>query len=641
MVTRAALEKLYQVRNRVPKIIYNWRDGFMIPRLPGAVNATNSEPGPGTRTVVDTTNVLAITGGRVSITGSNAAGDPGIWLSARAREAGLSFKGEITIADATQICEFGFDANQAGALTVNAYRISVDTLLIYDSGAAGPSVYVPLDGIEYKFAIVLRATGAYYFWHDGGEWELIWISATNNTATIYPGFSNSTVLTGNFWNVAIPKSLWLPEPLLSDGFAAANEPDAVDYGGVNDGDYVRVGLSGDDRKAFFDGTNSYCDAISVDVSNKFNGSEGTRIIRARVSDIGIWTDGIVESTGTIYLTGNNRVRNYISNAANTIFWGYYSGGVVTSVTTAGHNDTDWMTLSSTWSSVADEFRAYKNGLQEGATQNGLGVWAAGALTRNVFGSESLPALTFPWSGWLSDAIVLYSVVATPAQMLSIHNHLDAGTLTEQILNTEFGVGNWSWWKLNESFDSDGLGHAEGIAGGIGSGGAGLLYEQPVGAFDYVGNALHCSFVEVAPSGLSLAIAISETKTPDVIITLNATIAAGVCGGTARWIDDFNHLRFYHDGANCLLRQTLAGVSTTLITAVAAYGAANPIRLVLDGINARLYYNNVLIGTTAAISSTLQNSTKHGAYSNGVDNTIDNLTIYARGTNGEYEILESF
>lgn len=634
MVTRAALEKLYQVRNRVPKIIYNWRDGFMIPRLPGAVNATNSEPGPGTRMVVDTTNVLAITGGRVSITGSNAAGDPGIWLSARAREAGLSFKGEVTIADVTQICEFGFDANQAGALTVNAYRISADTLLIYDSGGAGPSVYVPLDGIEYKFAIVLRATGTYYFWNDGGNWELLWISATDNTATVYPGFSNNSALGVEFWGVAGQKSLWLPEPILSDGFAAANEPDAIDYGGVSDGDYVRVGLGGDGRKAFFDGTSSYCNIYSAGLNSKFNGAEGTFVIRPKVSSSAVWLDGLSRHAITFLVDANNEIYVRKNAGANTLLYKYEAGGVVLSPVHAT-NTINVMTLGMTWSASSDELKTFFDGAQTGLTLNGLGVWAGNLSNSTSIGAANTAPASV-WSGWLSDAIVLYSVVATPAQMLTVHNHLDAGTLTEQILNTEFGVGNWSWWKLNESFDSDGLGHAEGIAGGIGSGGAGKIYEQPIGAFDYLANALHCSFVEAAR-----AITYSDCRTADAIITGNLIRAGGNVGLSARYVDTTNYLIAYHDGANAVFAEVVGGAPNVLITGAIAYGASNPLRLILDGANARLYYNNTLIGTTAAISSGLLASTKHGTYSNTINNTIDNLTIYARGTSGEYEIMESF
>ena len=164
-------QPLQQIRNRVGETIYRLRDDFITPLLPGSVNGTAAEPGPGTRAVIDTTNVLSIINGSLTLNGNNAAGDPGLWLDRLSRSAGLSLIGSVKIADVTQVCEFGFDANQAGALTVNAYRISADTLLIYDSGAAGPSVYIPLDGVDYKFAVIVRSTGAFYFWKDNGNWE--------------------------------------------------------------------------------------------------------------------------------------------------------------------------------------------------------------------------------------------------------------------------------------------------------------------------------------------------------------------------------------------------------------------------------------------------------------------------------------
>lgn len=625
---------LQQIRNRVPATIYGLRDDFLTPLLPGAITGTIAEPGPSDRTVVDTTNVMSIAAGQLTFNGNNAAGDPGIWYDAETRDAGLILSGDLQIADVTQICEFGFDANQAGALTVNAYRISADTLLIYDSGALGPSVYIPLDSTEYKFAIVLRSTGAYYFWKDNGNWELLWISDTDSTATIYPGISNNSVLTGEFGNIFIPKKTWLPLPVLSDGFGSVNEPDAIDYGGVNDGDIVRVGLGGDARKAFFDGTNSYCNIYSTDLNNKFDGSEGTVIVRPKVSAAGVWADAQIRWPVNIQVDGNNYNGIAKLAGANTLYYAYNAGGVLKTVILGGAASTDLMTLGQTWSLSADEFIAYYNGAQTGLTQNALGAWVGNlSATTCCVGSINTTPIQI-WDGWVSDAIVLYGVVATPAQMSDIHTHLDAGTMTESWLNSTFGAGTWSWWKLNESFESDGSGHAEGIAGGIGSGGDGLLYEQPVGAFDYNGNTLHCSFQEAL-----FAFMVADCKTADVLITADLTRSASNVGVVTRYTDSNNHLDAYHNGANAVLREYVGGVGNVLINVVAAYGAGNPIRLILDGTATRLYYNDVLIGT-AVVDSSLT-GTKHGAFSAAVDNTIDNLTVYARGTSGEYEILESF
>jgi len=58
---------------------------------------------------------------------------------------------------------------------------------------------------------------------------------------------------------------------------------------------------------------------------------------------------------------------------------------------------------------------------------------------------------------------------------------------------------------------------------------------------------------------------------------------------------------------------------------------------LDGVNARLYYNDVLIGTSASVDATLT-STKHGLRSSNVANTLDNFTCYATGAGGEYSTL---
>jgi len=621
-------------RNRIPRTIYQLRDMFLTPRLPGAVNGTNAEPGPGTRS--ELLNICSIIHGKLQLFNAGVASS--FYYDAQTREPGRGMITQLENLVNPTVLALGWLSSG----NINNGFIIAGTSVFVNYFAGWISILTTAVLNSDYAAVFLRSAGAYHFMkgdtNGSNNFVLEYITDNSSTASLTPGWYLNTV-NSNVDNIIVPNDLWLPSPLLSDGFGAV--PNVIDYGGVSDGTPTRVGLGGDARKAFFDGANSYCDIYSADVNNKFDGAEGSVIIRGRVSAAGVWADGNTRYILAISVNANNTVELYKTAAAGTLRWQYAAGAVVDFVATAGHADTGFMTIGSTWSAAADEFKAFKDGSQEGVTQNGLGVWAGNlSAISTVVGAGFIgPGLI--WDGWIADGILLYGVVATPAQMATIHTHLDAGTLTEQILDSEFGINNWSWWKLNESFTSDGEGHAEGIAGGIGSGGDGLKFDEPVGAFDYLTNTFHCSFTEtVAPVASPAALAVSDIKKQDIIISANLTRSAGEVGIVARYSTGGNYVAAYHNGANAFLDEYVSGVRNNLLLVAAAYGAGNPIRLILDGTAARLYYNDVLIGT-AVIDVDIPSSTKHGAFSSIADNTIDDLTIYARGTNGEYELLESF
>jgi hypothetical protein len=65
-----------------------------------------------------------------------------------------------------------------------------------------------------------------------------------------------------------------------------------------------------------------------------------------------------------------------------------------------------------------------------------------------------------------------------------------------------------------------------------------------------------------------------------------------------------------------------------------------IRVIKDGTEYRLFYNNVAIGSAGTISdSAIINNTLHGLFSTYSGNTLDNFVLWARGTGNEYSALE--
>jgi hypothetical protein len=64
-----------------------------------------------------------------------------------------------------------------------------------------------------------------------------------------------------------------------------------------------------------------------------------------------------------------------------------------------------------------------------------------------------------------------------------------------------------------------------------------------------------------------------------------------------------------------------------------------LRVVASGSAFRVYYNNAAVGTEQTISdAALQSGTAHGLYTTDTGNTFDDFTVYARGTDGEYDTI---
>lgn len=182
--------------------------------------------------------------------------------------------------------------------------------------------------------------------------------------------------------------------------------------------------------------------------------------------------------------------------------------------------------------------------------------------------------------------------------------------------------------------TDGLGHAE--TSGIGSGGGNAAWTQQVGTW-----ANSAGKAAAATLSGGVAVATVPLSTADVFTKVKVTRSAGAGGLTLRWTDSSNYLYAEHDGTNAYLKQVLSGSTTTLITAAATYSAGAEIVVDLNGTSGRLYYNNALVGTTSGINSGLT-ATAHGLRSTDTGGIqLDDLCIYAKGTGGEYNILNRY
>lgn len=166
--------------------------------------------------------------------------------------------------------------------------------------------------------------------------------------------------------------------------------------------------------------------------------------------------------------------------------------------------------------------------------------------------------------------------------------------------------------------TDGLGHAEGILGGLGAGGAGLALTDNKGT--WLGDSA---------SALSGGEAIStvDVGNADVTVALDITRTGGNASIMLRYDDDNNYLRCGTDGTSMLLVEKVSGSENTLLTTAIPYGAGNTLRIRLEGQVARVYYNLNFESTTSSIDASLT-GTKIGRYTTDTGNSFDNLVAYA-------------
>jgi hypothetical protein len=136
-----------------------------------------------------------------------------------------------------------------------------------------------------------------------------------------------------------------------------------------------------------------------------------------------------------------------------------------------------------------------------------------------------------------------------------------------------------------------------------------------------------------------AIATIEGSKANVAAALALTRGTTGAGLIVRYVDNSNYWYWTHDGTNAKLVKRVADTETTKITSAQTYSAGASGVVVADGSAWRLVYNNALTGTVT--DSDLSTATKAGLIFFDTDSTVDNFQLFARGTGGEYAVLDNF
>ncbi len=163
------------------------------------------------------------------------------------------------------------------------------------------------------------------------------------------------------------------------------------YTGVTLG---QVGV-GDGRSCpLFDGVSDFCNIYSAGLNTAWDGAEGSASIWLK-SYGDFWTTAGAYPFN-IEVDSNNRLIIY-TIGDGTLLFRRAGGGTASNITSSDLETTDWLHFVFTWSeAVDDEFKAYVNGVQEGATQTGLGAYTTDPLHSdfcNIGAQSSVPVGT--------------------------------------------------------------------------------------------------------------------------------------------------------------------------------------------------------------------------------------------------------
>lgn len=188
--------------------------------------------------------------------------------------------------------------------------------------------------------------------------------------------------------------------------------------GARNGAYTGVTLGqpgiGDGRASpFFDGVNDFNNILTPDLIAVLDPTEFTVLVWFQVANAGVWTDGIDRTCLWIANAANTEfIQIAKPAAANQLAWFLQAGGVFR-VRFLATSVIGWHSAVLTVSETADEMRAYLDGVQIGATINGLGAWVAVVTQSMLFALTVAPAQ--PWHGWGAH-IAIWDRALTPEEL---------------------------------------------------------------------------------------------------------------------------------------------------------------------------------------------------------------------------------
>lgn len=162
-----------------------------------------------------------------------------------------------------------------------------------------------------------------------------------------------------------------------------------------------AGIVGPDNEnaPVFDGVNDMVWLADSGLPAVFNGAELTLMIWLKVTDGDVWTDSLARNVVLIAADSDNLIQMGRTATDGEFQVVYRAGGVSRSVTLTGLSTTAWVHLALVVSAAADSMKVFWNGVQQGSTLEGLGVWAGEPTAEFSLGGSGYSAMV--WDGALA------------------------------------------------------------------------------------------------------------------------------------------------------------------------------------------------------------------------------------------------
>jgi len=214
---------------------YLINDTFNEEILAGFLNNTNVVYTGGLRYVIDTTGKLSMTGGNlVSLAANPSSADPAIWYSSITNRSGRIVKVSITPNSGAAPLRFGFN-NIAGTASLSGSFLALGNSGAISgtiNGTASPTCGVWTGSNTYQIVVISRSNGCFFFIKGGiyTNWTLLWFTNNGTFSSLYPtlvAINNGAGYTADY--IRVPKDLWIPSPLLSDGFSLQYVTDGLGH----------------------------------------------------------------------------------------------------------------------------------------------------------------------------------------------------------------------------------------------------------------------------------------------------------------------------------------------------------------------------------------------------------------------------
>lgn len=133
------------------------------------------------------------------------------------------------------------------------------------------------------------------------------------------------------------------------------------------------------------------------------------------------------------------------------------------------------------------------------------------------------------------------------------------------------------------------------------------------------------------------------STADVIADVAITLSAGEIAGLVLNLDSTsnpqNFIYVFTDGVQVYAEEYVAGVGANKLTAGVTYSAGAVLRVVRDGTQCRVFYNNAAVGSL--LTMTANSNLSHGLFSTSPLNSLDGFVLWPRGTGNQYSGLDAY